>query len=148
MTELTIQPTAKFLKAGALACAVIFLGLEIAYLVLWTAFAGLWVMALPALLMIWPGARALRRRLTKTVITGDRLRYETGVAAKSTRNIQLSKVQDVRVDQRLMQRIFNVGNLSIETAGEASRLTIHNVDNPQGLADEIMNRAQKGAGAA
>jgi membrane protein YdbS with pleckstrin-like domain len=44
-----------------------------------------------------------------------------------------------------MQRIFNVGNLSLETAGEASRLTIHNVDKPQALADEILNRAQKGA---
>ena len=79
------------------------------------------------------------------MITGDRLRYETGVTSKITRNIQLSKVQDVRVDQRLMQRIWNVGNLSIETAGEASRLTIPNVDHPQSLADEIMNRVQRGA---
>jgi uncharacterized membrane protein YdbT with pleckstrin-like domain len=48
------------------------------------------------------------------------------------------------VDQRLAQRMFDVGDLSIETAGEASRLTIANVDSPQALADEIMNRAQKG----
>jgi uncharacterized membrane protein YdbT with pleckstrin-like domain len=64
--------------------------------------------------------------------------------SKSTRNIQLYKVQDVRVDQRIAQRLWNVGNLSIETAGEASRLTIHNVDNPQALADDIMTRAQSG----
>jgi putative membrane protein len=104
-------------------------------------------MALPVLLLAWPGVRALRRRLTRTSISGDRLRYETGVASKSTRNIQLSKIQDVRVDQHLLQRIFNVGDLSIETAGEASRLTIHNVDNPQELADELMNRVQKGPAA-
>ena len=144
MPELTIQPTAKFLKAGAILAAVVFLGLEIAYLALWSAAAGPWVMVLPPLLLIWPGVRALRRRLTKTTITGDRLRYETGVASKSTRNIQLSKIQDVRVDQRLVQRIFSIGDLSIETAGETSRLTIHNVDEPQALADEIMKRAQKG----
>ncbi|SPE34761.1 Membrane-flanked domain [Candidatus Sulfopaludibacter sp. SbA6] len=144
MTELTIQPTAKFIKAGAILAAIIFLGLEIAYLVLWNTAVGPWVMAVPVLVLVWPAMRALRRRFTRTTVTGDRLRYETGMAAKSTRNIQLSKVQDVRVDQRLAQRIFNVGDLSIETAGEASRLTIHNVDNPQGLADEIMNRAQKG----
>jgi uncharacterized membrane protein YdbT with pleckstrin-like domain len=101
-------------------------------------------LAIPWLLLLWPAVRALRRRLTKTTIAGDRLRYETGVASKSTRNIQLSKIQDVRVDQRLQQRIFNVGDLSIETAGESSRLTIHNVDDPQALADEIMNRVQKG----
>ena len=102
-------------------------------------------MILPALIWIWPAERALRRRVITTTITGDRLRYETGAISKSTRTIQLSKLQDVRVDQRLMQRIFNVGNLSLETAGEASRLTIQNVDKPQALADEILNRAQKGA---
>lgn len=144
MPELTIQPTAKFIKAGALLATLIFLALEIAYLSLGNMAAGYWVMAIPPLLLIWPGVRALRRRLTKTTITGDRLRYETGVASKSTRNIQLSKIQDVRVDQRVMQRVFNVGDLSIETAGEASRLTIHNVDAPQALADEIMNRVQRG----
>jgi uncharacterized membrane protein YdbT with pleckstrin-like domain len=144
VTDLTIRPTAKFLQAGALLAAIIFLGLEIAYLALWRDSVGPWVMVLPVLVLMWPATRALRRRFTRTTLTADRLRFETGMGAKSTRTIQLSKVQDVRVDQRLSQRFFNVGNVSIETAGEASRLTIHNVDNPQGLADEIMDRVQKG----
>jgi uncharacterized membrane protein YdbT with pleckstrin-like domain len=146
VSELTIQPTAKFLKAGAILAGIVFLGLEIGCLLSWNAAAGTsLIMVAPPLILIWPAMRAFRRRFTRTVISGDRLRYETGVAGKTTRNIQLSKLQDVRVDQRMMQRIFNVGNLSIETAGEASRLTILNVDSPQSLADEIMNRAQKGA---
>jgi uncharacterized membrane protein YdbT with pleckstrin-like domain len=140
--DLIIQPTAKFLKAGAILAAVIFLGLEILYLKLWTGAVGHWVMILPPLLMLWPAVRWLGRKTTRTVITGDRLRYETGLAAKTTRTIQLSKLQDVRVEQRLMQRVFNVGDLSIETAGEASRLTLVNIDSPHQTADEIMNRAQ------
>jgi len=48
------------------------------------------------------------------------------------------------VDQRLIQRLWKVGNLSIETAGGTSRLIIPNVDNPQALADNIMTRAQSG----
>ncbi|HYW46262.1 MAG TPA: PH domain-containing protein [Bryobacteraceae bacterium] len=146
MTELTIQPTAKFLKAGAILAGIVFLGLEIGCLLQWNAAAGTsLIMVAPPLIFLWPAMRAFRRRFTKTVISGDRLRYETGMTGKTTRNIQLAKLQDVRVDQRMMQRIFNIGNLSIETAGEASRLTILNVDSPQALADEIMNRAQKGA---
>jgi hypothetical protein len=43
-----------------------------------------------------------------------------------------------------MQRMFKVGDISIETAGETSRLTIPDVDNPQSVADEILNRAQQG----
>ena len=145
MSDFTIRPTAKFLKAGAIAAALVFLALEILYLVYRDQMgAGPWIMALPPLILLWPAVRALRRRLTRAVVGTDRLRYETGVTFKTTRNIQLSKIQDVRVDQRLAQRMFDVGDLSIETAGEASRLTIANVDSPQALAYEIMNRAQKG----
>jgi uncharacterized membrane protein YdbT with pleckstrin-like domain len=148
VADLTIQPTAKFLKAGTLLAAVIFLGLEIAYLVEWQDQVDRWAMAVPPLILLWPLARWIKRSLTKATITGDRLRYESGFPSKSTRTIQLSKVQDVRVDQRMSQRLFGVGNISIETAGEASRLTLHNVDDPQGLADEILNRAQHGPTAA
>ena len=89
----------------------------------------------------------MRREASRTVVTADRLRYETGIAAKTTRTIQLAKLQDVRVTQRVSQRVFNVGDLSIETAGEASRLTLANVDDPHKLADEIMNRSQAGQSA-
>lgn len=145
MAELTVRPTAKFLKAGTIFAAIVFLGLEIAYLVEWQDDVGRWVMILPPLILLWPLARWIRRSFSKAIITPDRLRYQTGFASKSTRTIQLNKVQDVRVDQRIMQRMFGVGDIAIETAGEASRLTIHNVDNPQALADEIMNRAQHGS---
>jgi len=137
-----IRPTAKFLKAGAILASIVFLGLEICYLVLWRHDAQPWVMILPPLILLWPAMRWLRRQTSKAVVSADRLRYETGMAAKSTRTIQLSKVQDVRVEQKMVQRIFNVGDISIETAGEASRLTIRNVDNPQAVADDLMNRSQ------
>jgi uncharacterized membrane protein YdbT with pleckstrin-like domain len=141
-----IKPTAKFLKAGTLLAAFIFLALEIAYLVEWRDQENVphWVMILPPLILLWPLARWVKRNAAKATLTSDRLRYETGLASKSTRTIQLNKVQDVRVDQRMSQRMFGVGNISIETAGEASRLTLHNIDSPQALADEIMNRAQHG----
>ncbi len=60
----------------------------------------------------------------KLTIAGDKLRYETGLASKSMRIIQLPKVQDVRVLQSFWQRIFGVGDISIETAGENSRLVV------------------------
>jgi uncharacterized membrane protein YdbT with pleckstrin-like domain len=97
---------------------------------------------LPGALFLWPISRGIRRRFTKIIIASDRLRYETGMLSRSTRTIQLSKVQDVQVDQTLFQRLFGVGNLSIETAGETSRLTIANIDQPQEVADEIMDAAQ------
>jgi len=146
VTELVVRPTAKFIKAGAILAVIFVLGVEIAYLAKWRHNEALtWVPIAAPLVLLWPAERWLRRHFIKAVFTADhRLRYEVGMTSKSTRNIQLYKVQDVRVDQRLAQRLWKVGNISIETAGEASRLTIRNVDNPQALADNIMTRAQNG----
>ena len=57
-------------------------------------------------------------------------------------------MQDVRVDQSLPQRLAGVGTLSIETAGEASRLAVGDIDQPQVLADEIMRRSELAAGVS
>jgi uncharacterized membrane protein YdbT with pleckstrin-like domain len=145
VNELTIRHTMKFIKLWASLAALVFRALEVLYLVEWRDTMPAWVMAFPVLILFWPLTRYMRRQYMTVVVTADRLRYETGVTSKVTRNIQLAKLQDVRVEQNMKQRMFGVGNLSLETAGEASRLTIPNVDNPQGLADEIMNRSQRGA---
>lgn len=147
VSEMTIHPTLKFIKTGAVLLIAIVLAVEIAYYTSWHGIRAIDALKpLPIvapLILIWPLSRLLRRRFTKLVISGDRLRYETGLASKTTRNIQLSKIQDVRVQQSLSDRIWGVGDLSIETAGEASRLTMLNVDQPQAIADQIMDAAQK-----
>jgi uncharacterized membrane protein YdbT with pleckstrin-like domain len=149
--DITVRPTTKLLKAGAAAAGLAFLGLEIWCLTSLNDRVGSsLIMIAPALLLLWPAARALRRTFSKLVIAGDRLRYESGMLSKSTRNLQLSKVQDIRVSQHLFQRMLNIGHISIETAGpeRLGDFTIPNVDDPQRLADEIMNRAQAGATSA
>ncbi len=81
--------------------------------------------------------RHLQRQTVKLTLAGDKLRFETGLASKSMRIIQLPKVQDVRVLQSFSQRIFGVGDISIETAGESSRLVVENLDRPRELAEQI-----------
>ena len=143
MTDLTIRPTAKFIMVRAIVAVVLFLAIEIAWYTQWHDKEDLrrYVPVIAPLLLISPALRALRRQFTKTTISGDRLRYEAGGFSKSTRTLQLSKLQDVRVDQTFAQRMFGVGNLSLETSGESSRLTLDDVDNPQALADELLNRS-------
>jgi uncharacterized membrane protein YdbT with pleckstrin-like domain len=146
VADLTIRPTSKFLKAGTILMALVFLGGEIAYFVYWRENDNLRLLPLIIpLIFIWPLARWLRLRSIRGYVTGDRLRYETGIGARTTRTIQLSKLQDVRVDQGLWQRILDIGDISLETSGEASRLTIFNIDRPQAVADELLNRSHLGA---
>jgi uncharacterized membrane protein YdbT with pleckstrin-like domain len=141
MEDTVIRPTMKFIKLGYALVLLIIVAAVIGFSMIpadseWKDRP--WILALPVLLLIWPIRRHTQRQFTKATISGDKLRYEVGSFGKTTRNISLPKVQDVRVDQSASQRIFGVGNISIETAGEASRLTMRNIDRPQAVADQVL----------
>jgi uncharacterized membrane protein YdbT with pleckstrin-like domain len=138
MAEMIIRPTMKFIYIGYVAAI-----LGIAAIV--SAVGGMewppWIAWASLLLLLWPLQRHVLNRLTKMTILDDKLRYETGLLAKTTRTILISRVQDLTVHQRISQRMFGVGDLSIETAGESSRLTISGIDRPQEIADHIQERS-------
>ncbi len=142
MADLVIQPTRKYVRFKYTTVIIAFciaVFLHVNYLE--GRVTGWWLIA-PALLFVWPIAGEMRRRFTKITITGDKLHYDSGVIAKTTRTIQVSKVQDVRVDQSVWQRLMGVGTLSIETAGETSRLTIADIDDPRAVADQLVEASQ------
>lgn len=148
MEDTVIRPTLKYIKLGYALVLLVIAAAVVAASMIPIEYEKYrtWAMVLPVLLLIWPAKRHLGRQFTKATIEGDKLRYQVGVLSKSTRNISLPKVQDARVDQSLTQRIFNVGNLSIETAGETSRLSIRNIDQPQHVADQILAASHGSAG--
>jgi uncharacterized membrane protein YdbT with pleckstrin-like domain len=142
MADVVLRPSLKFVKAGYLTALLVF-GAAV-----WAHFAYLrdeppWLPAVAALLLIWPLKSHARRQAIKVTIDGEKLRYESGWFSKSTRIIQLPKVQDVRVNQTMVQRIFGVGDVAIETAGEASRLTVPDLDQPQIVANQILDGFHK-----
>jgi len=96
------------------------------------------LLAIPVLLALFMLTRHIQRRVNSLTILGDRLRYEAGMISKTTRTMELAKVQDVRVDQTFGQRMLNVGDLSLETAGETSRIVIRSIDRPQEAATHIL----------
>ena len=134
MAEMIIRPTMKFIYLGyivtILAIGGIVSGVGRLDWPPWIAWASL-------LLVLWPIQRHARNRLIRMTILDDKLRYEVGALNKTTRTILISRVQDLTVHQSISQRIFGVGDLSIETAGESSRLTIPAIDRPQEIADHI-----------
>jgi uncharacterized membrane protein YdbT with pleckstrin-like domain len=136
MDTVEFRPSVKFIRLGYIAVLIAVVACMVV-----NQFATASLIAM--VLFLWPMGRHLNRQFTKATILEDKLRYETGILSKFTRNIQLSKIQDVTVRQSFGQRLAGVGDISIETAGETSRLTIQNVDRPQQVADEITELAQK-----
>jgi len=142
MADIVIRPSMKFIKAGyVFALLVVCAAVIVHYNYMADEHPTPWLPMASLLVLLWPIKRHIRRQTVKLTIAGEKLRYETGLASKSTRLIQLPKVQDVRVIQSLSQRMFGVGDISIETAGENSRLIVENLDNPQALAEEITDLA-------
>ncbi|HTB20414.1 MAG TPA: PH domain-containing protein [Bryobacteraceae bacterium] len=150
MSDIVIRPSMKFIKAGYV-CALLVVGAAIFvhYKYLVHQYPDQKYPYLPIvslLVLLWPIKRHLQRQTVKLTLAGDKLRFETGLASKSMRIIQLPKVQDVRVLQSFGQRIFGVGDISIETAGENSRLVVENLDRPRELAEQITDASAHAAG--
>lgn len=144
MSRTVIRPSSKFIQLGFFAVILLIIAAAVVYYeYLRPKEQPPWLPIIAALFLLWPAMKALRRQFTSMVIEGEKLYYETGALSKQTRIIQIPKVQDVRVHQSLGQRFFGVGNLSIETAGEASRLTIANIDQPRALAEQILELANR-----
>ena len=137
MADTVIRPSMKLIKTGyVLTVIVIGVAITLTYQHL-PENQPKWLPAIWAVLIVWPIKRHIHRQSIKLTISGDKLRYETGIAGKSTRIILLPKVQDVRVIQSMGQRMLGIGDISIETAGENSRLVVENLDQPQRLAEQI-----------
>jgi len=106
----------------------------------------LWApMLAPAVLLLMTAIRHLQRRTTSLDVQGDRIRYEAGLFSKTSRIMELSKVQDVRFDQTFGQRMIGTGDLSLETAGETSRIVMPSIDRPRAVAEHILelSRSQR-----
>jgi len=136
-----VQVTAsvKIIKIGYVLCLLTAIGIAVYLLAIRNQDERMWgLLGLPALAALYLAVRHIRRRLVKLTILDDRLRYEAGLLSKTTRTMELAKVQDVRVDQTVGQRMLNIGHLSLETAGETSRIVMPSVDRPHEAADRIL----------
>ena len=143
MLAMQLRPSLKFVKLSYVFCLLLAVGL------------GVYILAVKEhpessdlRLRRAGNSRVLHRNSShstaagKSHDSGDRLRYESGLFSKTTRTIELVKVQDVRVEQSLGQRMVNLGDLSLETAGGTSRIEIDSIDSPQEAAEHILALAQ------
>jgi uncharacterized membrane protein YdbT with pleckstrin-like domain len=71
----------------------------------------------------------LQRALSEFVITNRRIIIKTGFIARSTFEMNLSKIESVNVEQTAMGRILNYGSITIIGTG-GTKETFHNIAKP------------------
>ena len=142
MADLEIRPTMRFIRMGYLA-VLILLGAAVYW---WREQPGALSQAAmvgAGLLLLWPMERHLNRQRTCCRLQTDHLRYEHGIMNITVKTIPLANMQDATVRRRLSQRVWGIGDIRIETAGQASAIEILNVENPRRVADQILAAAKK-----
>lgn len=146
MEEFVVRPSIKLLKTayGVAIFTLVCLGIAKAMNLMEALAQYWWIAFLPPLLYLcWIASRHIDSRLTRMVVNDDRVRFESGLLSKQMHAMDIAKVHDVRVEQSVKQRVLGLGNLSVETANSASRIHMTDIDDPQKVADRILQLSRK-----
>jgi membrane protein YdbS with pleckstrin-like domain len=135
----TVRPTMIFIKLGyALAVLTAF---ALVILLGWVEVPALISVPIGLALLLVPAYYHLRRNMVRYTLTDSKLEIDTGLIARTTRNVPLSKIQDVTVSASIPQRILGFGDLIVDNASELSGTTVlHNISNPRHYADLLLRQ--------
>ena len=141
-TIFTVKPTLIFVKAGyvlavlgAIALVILLASINVP--------ASISIPIALALLLI-PAYYHIRRNMIRYTVTDAKLEIDTGLIARTTRNIPLSKIQDVTVQASIPQRVMGFGDIIVDNASELGGTTIlHNINKPRHYADLLLRELRR-----
>lgn len=141
-TIFTVRPTMIFIKAGY-ALAVLG-GIALVFLLASLSVPASISIPLALALLLIPAYYHLRRNTIRYTVTDAKLQIDTGLIARTTRNIPLSKVQDVTVSATIPQRLLGLGDVVVDNASELGGSTVlHNIRNPRHYADLLLRELRR-----
>jgi uncharacterized membrane protein YdbT with pleckstrin-like domain len=101
----------------------------------------LYLLILPA---FYAFARWLRVATCVYEITTERIRVSTGLLSRRTTELELYRVRDYTVEEPLLLRLINRGDLILSTADRSSpSLVLHAVPNVTSLKDQIRAHTER-----
>jgi len=141
-TVFSVRPTLLFVKLGyvvaVLAAILLIVGL---------AFVGAPAyvsVPLALALLLVPAYYHLKRNMVRYTVTDSKMQIDTGLIARTTRNIPLSKIQDVTVSATISQRMLGFGDIIVDNASELGGTTVlKNINNPRHYADLLLRELRR-----
>lgn len=138
----TVRPTLIFIKLGY---ALAMLG-AIAFVILLALIDVPVYISIPLALslLLIPAYYHLKRNMVRYTLTDSKVEIDTGLIARTTRNIPLTKIQDVTVSASIPQRLLGFGDLLIDNASEVGGTTVlHNISQPRHHADLLLRELRR-----
>jgi uncharacterized membrane protein YdbT with pleckstrin-like domain len=89
------------------------------------------------LLLVYVVPRVVAWATSIFVVTSDRVIHRRGLIAKSSMEIPLEAINDVRFEQSVFERMIGAGSLVIESAGERGRQVFGDIRHPEEVQREI-----------
>ena len=138
----TVRPTMIFIKLGYALAMLGAIGLVV--LLAWLSAPVYISIPLGLTLLLIPAYYHLKRNMVRYTLTDSKIEIDTGLIARTTRNIPLTKIQDVTVSASIPQRILGFGDLLIDNASELGGTTvIHNISKPRHYADLLLRELRR-----
>jgi len=95
-------------------------------------------------LLLIPAYYHVKRNMVRYTLTDSKIEIDTGLIARHTRNIPLTKIQDVTVSASIPQRLLGFGDLLIDNASELGGSTVlHNISKPRHYADLLLRELRR-----
>lgn len=141
-TIFTVRPTLVFIKLGYLLAVIGAVGLV--FLLALIKVPAYISIALALALLLVPAYFHIRRNMIRYTLTDSKIEIDTGLIARNTRSIPLSKIQDVTVLASIPQRILGFGDLIVDNASELGGTTVlHNISKPRHYADLLLRELRR-----
>jgi len=138
----TVRPTMIFIKAGYV--LAVLAGILLVFLLASIGVPAYISVALALALLLIPAWYHVKRNMIRYTVTDSKLEIDTGLIARTTRNIPLSKVQDVTVSASIPQRLMGFGDIIVDNASEVGgTIVMHNISTPRHYADLLLRELRR-----
>jgi len=85
-----------------------------------------------------PAYKHIQRNRIVYTLTPNKIEINAGLFSKTIRNIPLRNIQDVTTSATVGQRLIGLGDVIIDSASEAGKITMRNIRNPRRYADLVL----------
>lgn len=136
ITRLVLAPWFALLALALVAAAFAWFGGQ-------SAAGALTALAAAVVVGLVLGWKLLVLRSNEYVLTNHRVIRKTGILAHQTMDSRLDKVNNIEHRQTLWGRLFNFGDVEIDTASEVGATVFHNISRPLDFKLAIAGAAEQ-----